>query len=210
MIPSDISDEDIRKAVAIIDQEGIPPSRKSVHYDLVLNTRKYPPKYVISVAYRLKTGAEFPSKRFNAVEAKNHFLTRGYDLIDRRTDKLERIASEDFESEFPEGKVNYKLHRKLERDPKIARLAKLKRLEEAGSLECDVCDFNFSDNYGELGTGFIEAHHTTPVSELKGKINTKVSDLALLCSNCHRMIHRGKTLLSIENLKKILDHSGGA
>jgi predicted HNH restriction endonuclease len=38
---------------------------------------------------------------------------------------------------------------------------------------------------------------------------TKLSDLSLVCSNCHRMIHKNKDhWLSIEELKDILGRNG--
>ena len=44
--------------------------------------------------------------------------------------------------------------------------------------------------------------------DLRGqmKINqkTRLNDLSLLCSNCHKMIHRKSPWLTIEQLKKIL------
>lgn len=77
-----------------------------------------------------------------------------------------------------------------------------------GELRCDVCQFSFSDKYGELGAGFIEAHHTIPVSQLKGERRTNIKDMALVCSNCHRMLHSGNQLLSVSELKdKINDKS---
>jgi 5-methylcytosine-specific restriction protein A len=46
--------------------------------------------------------------------------------------------------------------------------------------------------YGEVGKGFIEAHHLTPLYSLKGQKVTldPRRDFSVLCSNCHRMIHR--------------------
>lgn len=110
------------------------------------------------------------------------------------------IQDEDVESRFPEGAAQYRLHRKLERDPSIARRAKEKRLKEAGDLACDVCGFSFLGYYGEIGSGFIEAHHTVPVSEIQGERKTSVNEIALVCSNCHRMLHTGPTLLSVSEL----------
>ena len=52
-------------------------------------------------------------------------------------------SSELDESSFPEGKAAYRLHRKLERDTGLAKIAKQKRLNHAGRLICDVCDFDF-------------------------------------------------------------------
>ena len=76
--------------------------------------------------------------------------------------------------------------------------------EEAGKLECEVCKFDYSVKYGERGKGFIECHHKVPPHQLKPKTKTKLSDLALLCANCHRMVHKnGGT--TIEELKQQID-----
>lgn len=113
------------------------------------------------------------------------------------------IVIEDDESAFPEGRERFKQHRYLERDGKIARRAKARRLAETGKLECEVCRIDFGARYGEVGKGFIEAHHKIPVSQLDGTKKTKIDDLALVCSNCHRMLHRGDPLLTIAQLKAL-------
>jgi predicted HNH restriction endonuclease len=64
---------------------------------------------------------------------------------------------------------------------------------------CTICGFNFALCYGEIGRGFIEAHHIVPVSELKPGSKSSVNDLVPVCSNCHRMLHRGN--LSIAELR---------
>lgn len=112
------------------------------------------------------------------------------------------ILDEDDESTFPEGKEKYKMHKVRERDPGISRRAKEKRKSE-GSLSCEVCDFDFEKVYGELGDGYIEAHHTIPISLLKGSVKTKISDIALVCANCHRMLHRGPLLMTIKELRSL-------
>ena len=71
-------------------------------------------------------------------------------------------------------------------------------------LLCEACGFDFEQVYGEHGKGFIECHHTKPVSELKAGEKTKLSDLALVCSNCHRMIHRRRPWLSVSELGELL------
>jgi 5-methylcytosine-specific restriction enzyme A len=76
-----------------------------------------------------------------------------------------------------------------------------------GHLACEVCDFDFSLFYGERGDGFIECHHTKPVATLADGHKTHIDDLALVCSNCHRMIHRRRPWLSISELKAAL-HKG--
>jgi 5-methylcytosine-specific restriction enzyme A len=59
--------------------------------------------------------------------------------------------------------------------------------------------------YGEIGSGFIECHHNKPISELTGEQKSKLSDLSIVCSNCHKMIHRSKPLLVVDELKKSFD-----
>ncbi|SFC57673.1 HNH endonuclease [Polaromonas sp. OV174] len=201
MIPSGLKKVHLKKAAAEIDLNGAPKDRESVHYDLVLRGKLYPPKYVISLAQGYATGEDLPARSFSAVEAKNYFIGRGYTVIDRRHDALQKVAPEDEESSFPEGAAIYRLHRHLERDGAISRKAKAKRLAETGKLECEVCQFDFVARYGSIGNGFIEAHHKTHVSKNLGTAKTKASDLALVCSNCHRMLHTSKNGLSIEELR---------
>ena len=77
-------------------------------------------------------------------------------------------------------------------------------LNATGKLSCEVCGFDFKARYGDLGEGYAECHHTIPVSQLKKQQKTKLSDLSILCANCHRMIHRSRPMLSIEQLKEQL------
>lgn len=124
--------------------------------------------------------------------------------------ELEYFHSEDDESNFPEGAEAYRVHRSRERDPKLAGRAKQKRFNETGSLKCDVCSFDFVEEFGPLGAGYIEAHHTTPVVQLAGSRRTKLSELVLVCSNCHRMLHRSNPMLDVLGLRKLRkDISGG-
>lgn len=71
--------------------------------------------------------------------------------------------------------------------------------------ECQVCGLRFEDAYGELGEGFAEAHHRIPLPRLSGKIRTRMVDLATVCANCHRMLHKleGKRN-DVEKLKVIV------
>jgi len=62
---------------------------------------------------------------------------------------------------------------------------------------------SYSFQSGEIGLGFIEAHHVFPISQLTEETDTKIEDLALVCSNCHRMLHRKRLWLTIEKLKEI-------
>jgi len=77
-------------------------------------------------------------------------------------------------------------------------------LQETGKLICEVCEFDFVEVYGELGHGFAECHHIVPVSELVDDHKTKLADLAIVCANCHRMLHKARPLLKIGELRALV------
>jgi hypothetical protein len=114
------------------------------------------------------------------------------------------MGGNDDEDEFPEGKESYKKHKSRERNSKVVKLAKLRRFQETGKLECEACGFDFVKVYGERGKGFIEAHHTIPFASVQGETRVRAKDLALVCSNCHRMLHRLRPLMKAEDLKRHL------
>ncbi|MFW5887112.1 MAG: HNH endonuclease [Bacteroidota bacterium] len=126
-------------------------------------------------------------------------------FLNEETNKI--LVEEEDEKYFREGKEYFKPHRKRERNKKLVRIAKEQHLKNDPSLKCQVCGFSFTKFYGQVGKGFIEAHHIIPISKLKIETETKVEDIALVCSNCHRMLHRSKTgKNSIKKLRKLIKH----
>jgi 5-methylcytosine-specific restriction protein A len=128
------------------------------------------------------------------------------EFVDVPRDKvaLRGIENDEFEEDALEGRVLTREHRYRERDATLIKRKKDKHAAEHGQVSCAACGFDFYDSYGERGEGFIECHHTKPVSELRPGERTKLSDLVLLCSNCHRMIHRRRPWLQIEELRALL------
>ncbi len=110
----------------------------------------------------------------------------------------------DEEIAFPEGAVQYRMHKTRERHPELVKQAKERALAVNGKLTCECCSFDFGQIYGKAGVGYIEVHHNVPVSQLQAGASTKLSDLTLLCSNCHRIIHRRRPWLTVEQLRTIL------
>ena len=122
-----------------------------------------------------------------------------------KSDVKRNIEFSDEENEFPEGKVLYRLHKSRERNNSV--IMKFKDIsEKQGKLHCIICGFDFYKVYGDIGKGYIECHHTIPVSEYKLKKTTKLEDLVLVCSNCHRMLHRKRPWLSIEELTSLINN----
>ncbi len=106
----------------------------------------------------------------------------------------------DIDLPFPslEGSPRLVLHLRRERDPKLVKAKKAAVLQEKGQLACEACGFDFSATYGKLGDGFCEVHHRVPLSSSDLPMTTVLKDLAVLCSNCHRMIHRTSPMSSVE------------
>ena len=99
-----------------------------------------------------------------------------------------------------EGRLLLANHYKRERNRPL-RQKKLDSVRRAGKLiACEVCEFDFEVAYGELGHDYIEVHHVLPL-HASGPVQTKLRDLALLCANCHRMLHRARPWLTPDQLR---------
>jgi 5-methylcytosine-specific restriction protein A len=102
-----------------------------------------------------------------------------------------------------------RLHHSKERSRKVVEQKKRKVLQETGSLACEACDFDFFKVYGQLGYEFAECHHTVPVSELTATHKTRLSELAILCANCHRMIHKSRPMVTVQGLRAVVESRRG-
>ena len=145
-------------------------------------------------------------------DTKNYRIVKPTEIEDDEFNALfsmaqEYVAHEDygFDSEFPEGKEIERRHRLRERNQAVIKAAKEAFKQKNGKLYCQVCRFDFQTKYGDIGADFIEGHHTLPISELKGEVKTKVKDVALVCSNCHTMLHRRRPWLKMEELQKLIN-----
>ena len=105
---------------------------------------------------------------------------------------------EEFEAD--EGRLLTRLHRRRERSAALVKRKKDAVHKAHGTLSCEVCGFDFARRYGDLGAGFIEAHHILPLATA-GTTTTRLADLALVCSNCHRMLHRAKPWMTPATLQ---------
>ena len=128
------------------------------------------------------------------IEEKNDWKFDGYFQVDKienefvillrinQNEKTEKIISDNLdEFIFQEGSVKYVTHLKRERNPNVVSYIK-----EHTAWTCDICNIKYHDKYG---VDYIEAHHKTPVSDNLDKYDIRVSDLVLLCPNCHKAVH---------------------
>jgi len=121
------------------------------------------------------------------------------DQIPKKILQKEQLLYNNLE-EFVEGFKRQITFENSYRDRKLIKEAK----EKLGT-RCCVCKLNFEERYGLHGKGFIEMHHLKPIKE--GKRSSTIKDLVPVCSNCHRMLHKGFAILSIADLKRIVNEN---
>jgi predicted HNH restriction endonuclease len=79
----------------------------------------------------------------------------------------------------------------------------LAKAANGGRLVCEVpgCGFDFVDRYGEIGEGYAQVHHLIPLHEAPSEgLAVSLGDLAIVCANCHVMIHRGGKCRPLEEI----------
>lgn len=89
--------------------------------------------------------------------------------------------------EFYEGRLLTRRHLRRERSAGLRKALLKKRQGDA--LHCDICGEAHVALPPELRTAAFEAHHVVPIAVV-GEGATKLSDVALLCATCHRLLHR--------------------
>jgi hypothetical protein len=103
-----------------------------------------------------------------------------------------------------EGGAKLVSHFIRERSRSIVEAKKGAVRRSTGTLACEVCGFDFATVYPRIGDDFCEVHHRTPLSRLNSTVATRLSDLAVVCSNCHRMLHRTVPFGTVEALQRKL------
>ena len=114
----------------------------------------------------------------------------------------EQEVDDDIVSVGIEGKTKAIVSRSRERSPRL-RSAALR----IHGYKCQVCGFAFEEVYGKWGRNFAEVHHMQELSTApdEGLEVDPCRDMAVVCSNCHRMIHRkAKRALTLNELKDII------
>lgn len=113
------------------------------------------------------------------------------------------IVTTDVELSAMEGAEKLALvrHRKREQTLRDAKVGEARK-NGNGKLKCEVpkCGFDFEVVYGELGRDYAQVHHLKPLADRTKPSETKLADLAVVCANCHAMIHRGGKCRPLDGL----------
>lgn len=104
-----------------------------------------------------------------------------------------------------EGDQRIITHKSIERNSTL-RLLKISTFKaKNGSVFCELCGFNFQEKYLFLSQNIIEVHHIVPLADLTEATKTQLSDLMLLCSNCHFAIHQGDAQENLAQAKELFN-----
>lgn len=107
----------------------------------------------------------------------------------------------DVELSAVEGDPRMFFHLRRERDPVLARAKREAAKATDGRLKCEACGFVTHDTYPALGGEVCEVHHRLALANATEAVETQLEDLAVLCANCHRAIHRTDPLMSVEDFR---------
>lgn len=79
-----------------------------------------------------------------------------------------------------------------------------KCIEHYGST-CVICNFSFERVYGESGEKLVHIHQVKPMSEVSNNEKLDpISHLRPLCPNCHAVLHKSNSHLTIDAVKEKL------
>ena len=120
---------------------------------------------------------------------------------ERTSIKFDPPAAEDFPTLYLEGTKRSRLIKTYERSSEAVTACK-----QYHGTQCKGCGLQLGDKYGDIGLGYIHAHHVVPVSQKDGKEYhiDPINDLVPLCPNCHAMIHRRTPPFTVEELRQRL------
>jgi len=103
-----------------------------------------------------------------------------------------------------EGKPGQRLvwSRSREASLREAKLREAVKKSDDGLIRCEVpgCGFYFETVYGEVGRRFAHVHHLNALAAGEQERVTMLSDLVVVCANCHAMIHRHGECRPLEGL----------
>ena len=98
----------------------------------------------------------------------------------------------DDDEEFSEGGLLTRRHKSRERNRNV-RKKLLESRKNKGQLVCEMCELTPPSKDQRFLDTIFEAHHIVPLAQAKSN-TTRLKDMALLCANCHRLIHRAISL----------------
>lgn len=161
--------------------------------------------YPAKVVWGYATG--WFGREFTSQDARNGLEKLGFKVVETKLG-----SGTDFPDElpkpgiYPEGAQKKILVNRYERSSKNRQACIDHFRKRDGAIQCQACKLVFENRYGDLGINFIHVHHTIPLHEIgENYVVDPINELVPICPNCHAMLHRGKELLKITDLIKLLN-----
>jgi hypothetical protein len=142
---------------------------------------------------------EFNKEQIRVLNLPLPYILSYYSQIEELNDILlsDEEPIDDVKKEaFIEGAKKLATHKTIERNYNLIKQAK-----DRYSKNCDICSMTFQEVYN---IDYIEAHHKIPLKSA-GKTMNSTDDIALLCANCHRAVHKKMAIdknMKYEEIKK--------
>jgi len=138
---------------------------------------------------------DFPKMRLVLGADQHIVLKLNEEHIGKIREIESKIRKENKEIEVEEGKrykseVNFRSRNRA--------LVEAKKMNS--NYRCEACGMTFKEVYGKIGDEYIIAHHKNPIGNIEKTATTTLDDIALVCANCHAMLHTKNPPLSIDEL----------
>lgn len=75
---------------------------------------------------------------------------------------------------------------------------------------CEACGVDFSSLFGGLGVRVLQVHHKNQLAHATDEVLTTLKDLAVVCANCHSIVHAVRERpMPVEELQALWHQSRG-
>ncbi|QIX62740.1 restriction endonuclease [Hymenobacter sp. BT18] len=144
---------------------------------------------------------------FDRIIAASGLVVLPASVVPTETNDDKQGAAEAYETIVEDGTGRKVYGTRYERNPRLRARA----LQLHGSI-CKGCGFDFEKVYGEHGRGYIHVHHLNPIASTGGMLAVNpLTDMTVLCANCHSMVHRyPKKMLSLPELRALILRTASA
>mgnify|MGYP003576277551 CR=1 FL=1 len=122
-------------------------------------------------------------------------------IIGGNDNAIPEISPNDPDAEAVEGDKRLVQHLRRERKPWLAKKKRDACRQPSGGLVCEACGTDSAVRYPAIAQDIWEVHHRLPLSEADVPVTNSLADLAILCPNCHRAIHRTRPMMSVDEFK---------
>ncbi len=157
-------------------------------------------RYAIEWGADMKKAAELWATMRDRYSTPEEHLSALEEHLQPKT-RLQPPVVADIELSAIEGDPRMFFHVRRERDPALVEAKRREANANNGRMECEVCGFTTQAIFPSLEGEVCEIHHRLPLASSSDAVETRLEDLAVLCANCHRAIHRTDSLMSVEDFR---------